>query len=439
MPLTEQEEFEFLSLERERAMGSDFAGFQEETPIQSNLDKNIARTDKLIAERPSQWQGLKDYVNTLREQPLRTIADPLFSTKSGLALMGGGVGSIESAIANPALSIQRGERPKLSDVVSGIKGEKPGQLGDVMRSVGAPEPIAAAIGMLGLAGVGNLATKGNIAPSVLGKKPIDVALQAKGELVGSYKDVANFVNKLKSNGGKFLNDFIRRNRDYSANKVNSIRKGFWDNYAPQEYKAYQEAIDNLPVGQKTTISGDAMLQNLEKKLVDKQLMNLDGTLNKGFTPADNKLLKAYENMGRKWADSSAGEISLKDVVEEYKNLRGKYTGKPNPIQRGNIEAANDFFNSVSDQIDNKAFSAAKLRYREFKENQQLLHEAIDLYAPKMKTAKGERFLMGGAINKTTQARKTAKLITEKTGQTLKGAKAWTKISDINPLNLIRKR
>jgi hypothetical protein len=239
-------------------------------------------------------------------------------------------------------------------------------------------------------------------------------------------------------------NWLPKLRDYSANKVVAIRKGFWGKYAPEEYKAYGNAIENLPLGNKNIIDGSKVVQNLEKTLFDRGLMTLDEStgqlvLNKGFTPADNKLIKAYQNVSRKWANSSDGNLAIKDIVEEYKGIKGKHIVKPTSTQRKDIEAANDFFNTASDQINTEKFTEAKLRYRGFKENQQIVHEAIDLYAPEMKTAKGERWLMGGAINKTTQARKTAQIITEKTGQNLRGAKGWTKLNDVNPLNLIRRR
>jgi hypothetical protein len=131
-------------------------------------------------------------------------------------------------------------------------------------------------------------------------------------------------------------------------------------------------------------------------------------------------------------------LTIKEVIEEYKGIRGKYTGKPSPTQRKDIEAANDFFNTVADQINTKAFTEAKVKYREFKQNQQMIHEAIDLYAPEMKTAKGERFLSEGGLRATSQGRKTAEMITEKTGESLEGAKWWSRRKSVNPLYLLRR-
>jgi hypothetical protein len=230
---------------------------------------------------------------------------------------------------------------------------------------------------------------------------------------------------------------ISKIRDYPANKVNSIRKSFWDKYAPEEYSAYGKAIDDLP-GTTPNVKGDVVIQNLEKTLSDKNLMSADGTLLKGFSSADNKLITAYQKISRKWAESPNGELNINDIVGEYKNIKGKYTGKANPVQRQNIQAANDFFNSVADQINVKSFTKAKERYGIFKDNQQMIHEAINLYGPEMKTAKGEKFLTEGTMSKTTQGRKTSKMITEKTGQGLMGAKAWTKVRKVNPLTWIKR-
>lgn len=231
---------------------------------------------------------------------------------------------------------------------------------------------------------------------------------------------------------------IKNVRDYPANKVNSIRESFWNNYAPKEWKAYGKAIENLSKEGDGAVDGSKFIQNLEKNLFDRGILNSEGKIQKAFTPADSKLIRSYEKFYKKFAESKDGRISTRDIVDEYKNIKGSHVIKKSLSKRNDIQAANDFFNSASDQIDNKLFNTAKLRYRNFKENQQLIDESIDLYSPNMKTSKGEKFLTEGGMSSTAQGRKTAQMITDKTKVGLKGAKVITNINKVNPLNWIKK-
>ena len=317
---------------------------------------------------------------------------------------------------------------------AGIEGEKPGS---ILSS------------FLGGAGTGLLTAglmKGGatlVPKQIPGAERIGSAIggYAAGKMMGNEKDAALFgalgavFPMQRANLQKVG---ISRIRDYAANKVNAIRRGFWDNYAPQEWKAYEQGIENIPKSGVKMVQGADVVQNLEQTLSRKGLMAPDGTLQKGFTPADNKLIKAYQNISRKWSESPTGELDIKDVIDEWRNIRGKYTGKPTPVQRQYIDAANDFFNTITDQINTQEFTKVKFRYKQFKDNQQLIHEAIDLYGPEMKTAKGERWLTEGAIRTTTQGRKTAEMIKETTKQELEGAKWYSRRKIINPLSYIRR-
>jgi hypothetical protein len=68
----------------------------------------------------------------------------------------------------------------------------------------------------------------------------------------------------------------------------------------------------------------------------------------------------------------------------------------------------------------------------------MIHKTIDLYGSDMSTAKGERFLTSGASGATSQGRNTTKMITEVTGQSLKGTKMITGLKRVNPLRLIKR-
>jgi len=263
---------------------------------------------------------------------------------------------------------------------------------------------------------------------------VNLPIEETGPVRYTSDAIQGLANQIKK-----LPEVVTKITDYPANKVNAIRRGFWDEYAPKEYKAYGDAIENLPKEQTGLIKGDSFIQNLESKMVGRGLITPDGTMQTtGITPADTRLIKAYQSVGKKWADSPTGELDIRDIVDGYKSIKGKYSAKTTSSQRSNIMAANDFFDSAADQINTNAFTLAKLRYKNFKDTQQAISKAIDLYASPIETAKGERWLMKGPIGETVQARKTAQLITDKTGQTLKGAKLRTGLKRMNPLMLLKR-
>ncbi|MEN6414370.1 MAG: hypothetical protein ABFC84_16655 [Veillonellales bacterium] len=384
---------------------------------------NLARTEQKIKERGSQFQGLINSAQELQQHPIKSLFNPVgpLSFMRNQQDVGSAVfGTAEAPIAAAGLAVQRNQPAMIpTEAFKALKGQRQAQLGDWIRTTGfggiLNEPISALTGLGGMAALTGGLSKGKTT------KMIDSA----------GKKIVRDIRKIPT-------ETVSKVRDYPANKVNAIRENFWNKYAPQEWKAFGQAIEDLPKGGTGNVQGADVIQKLEETLSKKNLLTPEGTLQRGFTNADNKLIKAYQNISRKWANNPKGEIGMQDIVAEYKNIRGKYTGKPTPAQRQDIQAANDFFNSVSDQINNKAFSAAKMRYRNFKENQQMTHEAIDLYAPEMKTAKGERFLTKGGLTDTTQGRRVAQMITKETGQKLRGAQAYTRIQKINPLTWVKR-
>ncbi len=296
------------------------------------------------------------------------------------------------------------------------------------------DPFGAILDASAVTGGAGLGLKATRIPSAVkaGDAMIDASLTPIKAANNAGKTIIKSAKDLKNGSGKVISSV----RDYPANKVNSIRREFWDKTAPEEYQAFGDAIEEIPKQGGGMVDGASALQNIEKQMFEKGLMAEDGKLLLPRTTADAKFVKAYQATYKKWANSPDGKLDINDVINEYKNIKGAHAKKPTKAQRDNTQAANDFFNSVADQIDQKSFGDAKKRYRKFKEDQQLIDEAVGLYDPEMKTGKGERWLTEGPIQDTAQGRKTAQMITSRTGQTLQGAKLWSKRKYINPLNLI---
>lgn len=397
--------------------------YEVETDDPNSADKILPNKEKVqqdISERKNPIDSLREEVNTPYSGNLLQRA--IKAGITGLKTIGTAWTLGEAAIANPAMEMQKGNfnpNDLGTEFIKGATGQKVGELGDLIRTTGvggeANEPLSKIIGLFGSLGIADIATKGKLVSE---------------------------VNKTKSVTIKPLKDIttrtISKTRDYAANKVNAIRGAFWDEYAPKEWEKYGQAIENLAKEGSGEIDGVSFVLNLEKKLAERGLISPEGDILKAFNTADTKLLKSYEAVKAKLKLNPKATLTTRELVDEYKNLRGQFAKKPTALQRNNIQAANDFFNSAADQINSESFAKAKIDYRSFKENQQMIDEAIGLYEPSMKTAKGEKWLMEGGTGFTTQGRKTAKMITEKTGQTLKGSKLKTGLLRVNPLQYIKR-
>jgi hypothetical protein len=101
-----------------------------------------------IQARPDR---LAQYMQASRDPSLANVIMP-----QGLGLQGiGGLNQrVEAAVANPLLELQQGTPEKaFQSFLQGVKGERMGELGDVIRRTGAGEVPSAVIGSLSLAGV----------------------------------------------------------------------------------------------------------------------------------------------------------------------------------------------------------------------------------------------------------------------------------------------
>lgn len=132
MAITEDEEFELLSLERERAMKGSVVQKSVQQPIQSKPS-----IDQKISSRPS---VIKDLV-----QNPPTMQHPL---GAALRTLGGAAELYQGMPASVGLDLQAGKpQDILSNLLKVATGDRPAQYGDIYRGTGVPEPLAAAGGL----------------------------------------------------------------------------------------------------------------------------------------------------------------------------------------------------------------------------------------------------------------------------------------------------
>ncbi|HNX03845.1 MAG TPA: hypothetical protein PKM71_09295, partial [Candidatus Cloacimonas sp.] len=286
---------------------------------------------------------------------LDAIIHPSKLPLTGLSAGMEGLSRVESTIANPALDLQEGNvRPvsmptnpgevvnNASQVVSdlvpsiiqGITGQKKGQLGDIMRNVGAPEPVASSIGLLGMLGLGNLATKGNIAPSVVGKSLPEIAGNVKNEVSGIGNAVKSGINNtgetIKDLSNKFWRsglpkeEVVRLDKEYglsNSSLVDTVKTKL-NNKIGVADEAYRVAMDNAPEGKQINIR--PAIEQAGKKLKKLGLITEKGTLTElgnseiARDSVYGKLLDFYKSAD---SISGVGNLASKEALTEGQMLK----------------------------------------------------------------------------------------------------------------------
>jgi len=381
-----------------------------------------------IASRENPYETLKEeltYIPNLKEHPIKGMVDlalkPYVTLPKIAAIP---VKGAEAALANYGMAIQRGEPDtniRTQEFMKGLTGEKIGEFGDIIRTTGfggkLNEPLAVGTGLLTSYGLYNLASKGSIAPALKGKNPIQIQRQAQKEL----SDTFNFIKNIP----EFSKQAISKIRDYAGNKVDAIRQGS-KTYWRQEVDAYGKSIESLSQ-HKQDIKLSPLMENMTKQMIDRGLY--DPINEKWVTPlnkVDAQFVKSYTSLARNF--TKTGKANISDIIREYQNIKNAVPLDSSRIRDART-LANSLIHSIGDQININTFKEANTRYATFRNNFDQIDRMVGVWENPLKTGSAEKFLTR-RLGETREARKTAQIITEKTGQTLKGAKVLSAIQRV---------
>jgi len=305
------------------------------TPTEQELDQLFALSTK--APQPSMLPGYQptekkiagrqDVLSTFESKPLlghlRTamgIATPGTIAPELGKLLSGAFQRGEAAIANPLMRLQEGLKTGFplrkpltlpgaisrvgsdlgQEAAKGITGERLGELGDIPRRAGVPEPLSAIIGFGSMMGITNLATRGNLVRS---------------------------VNKAKQFIGKKFPKIM--GKDYMLNRAKLASEGLDDLYKglSQQYDDVLNKIGNRPVNLEAmqNIVND-LPQNVINKVSKSNLIvkSADGTLQptiRNLKTIKGILRKSVPNNvwnGRVIGDATQG--SIKQAYYDVNNL-----------------------------------------------------------------------------------------------------------------------
>lgn len=219
--------------------------------------------------------------------------------------------------------------------------------------------------------------------------------------------------------------------NYAGQKATKIKQSY-RNWAQKNYNAWDEGIANLPKEQ--IQAGDGM-QNFTKKLIDRKLLNPDGSTNPALTTADSKLLKAYESLYRKWANSKSGILNSNDIIDEYMKVKGKFAKTMTQTKIEDRQAAEDIIDAFKDQFKSGSFNKIKANYAVFKNKEEILEKYFQVKSKNpYLTGRAERTITQ-RLGESQEIKQAQKLAKSELGQTLKGGRVISEIYRIfrNPL------
>lgn len=306
------------------------AGAGGAVPVPSPLEARIARRPDILQQAGQAAGGV---LEQFRKTPFRAAVGlepkarfgmPLFQAAGGLAQRGLAVPS------NIAAELQAGRISPLGLGKAGFKGltgERLGDLGDIARRVGWPEPIAATLGFFASMGGINLATKGKLIEST--RKAGQFVTSKMPKVMG--KDYLINRAKVASGGLDDLYEGLTQQYDDVYNAIGNRTVNI---------SAVQDIADDLPTAIVNKINKSNLIQKMPDGSVAPTINNM-----KVIKNILQKALPKNVLSGRQQADIFQGNLKLnlgkvRDVMAEgnpelvalnrryadFMKLRGKVGG-----------------------------------------------------------------------------------------------------------------
>jgi len=284
--LTSDPDFLTLSESEQDQMYEELAGHQAQ-PQSTPFVPGQKRVEESIAKRGS---GI-GFLRAAGQDPSLIQQHPFLT---GLSALGLPFEAGESAGANTALALQRGQPQDIGrDVMAGLRGERPAQFGDVFRSVNVPDPVSSMLGLALMPGGANLQEaigKGGVGLAqrgIAGLRSIPITTASKARALQSIRE--GFLSAPKIAGTEFesgLNRLVAENPNQKVDLSSVV-------------KQLQDAEQATP-GVKSTISR-AIRTNKHAAFVE-SLMSGDSSSASNLTLQEAQAFKRtlQDAMRNKW-------------------------------------------------------------------------------------------------------------------------------------------
>lgn len=310
------EEKDLFQREQEkRAIDNTVRDIEKQNSISESSMPFDQQVDLLIAERgPSSFSDIVDQFKKpgLINKGLSVLEMSDFPRQRA-----------EAAIANPMLALQRGApllEPKflVDEFISGAKGGKQGQLGDVMRGAGAPEAVAAPVGFAAMliSPLAALKTIKNFAPVA---KFSDKGLRMAGnQLVKASDDAVSIIGKELDSVYKPINSIMGDSNKF-LNSISNLPKVLLDEIAERMGSSIEDILMKPTISNMRKVKG--IIGDYRPGAFGKKVKGLSDNI------VDRKINSSYSK--------------VKKLMQE--TLEGKKLGK----EASRVLEADDAFTEVS--------------------------------------------------------------------------------------------
>jgi len=408
---------------------SDLPAKIETGTIQDPRTGAIEDLQSKIAQRPDIYGQAVQSAQQLPQATLQSagkgspglpLANTLLQSLGGIAQRG------EAAIANPFLAMSEGSlgtypQRALQGIKQGITGERLGELGDVARRAGLPEPVSATLGLIGtgilggaLARGAGLTQKANNLTKIqtayghdIGKNVIRHSTELPMPLVerGMVRGWKRILTKSNAQDLKL------------PTRISSYVMDSLDDITQREYDEFGKAISRV---KNVNVKAIDLSQTVDDML--KKFGYIDETFNptlKQRGPIANKILDFLGN-ARKNKIKPDESIPL-EVIRTFKNILKKSVPEKNWIGktrslRGEQRLAKELSNAIDDLIsfslsgtDDFAFNNAKRRYSEFKNFEKAIVNTFAEVVGQEVTPTGDRIVGLGSMPPTKMLEEIDKL------------------------------
>lgn len=308
-PPTEQEAREAIGNMSGDAKSSNDINIPQEQSQYSKVDKKISQRQSgintLRQEVMQPWQPL--------EHPIKTLLRPLVT---GLKTVAIPLESAESAIANPAIEMQKGNF-NISDLLKsasqGITQEKPGQLGDIARNVNVPEPISASLGLIASLGIGELSS---------GNKITKATNQAKDFIVETSQKLSKATESAirRKMPNLILDDkFVLQQAEKASKGLDDLYKGISSEYD----NIYNQVGNKIVPTSEIQSALSALPDNVINKFNSPQYRGLFKRYQDGSIVPSLENLKAMKTVIRQsvpekvWNGRAIGDMNTANIEQVY--------------------------------------------------------------------------------------------------------------------------
>ena len=347
--------------------------------------------EQRISQRPDIYNQATQTIQNLMQQPQTNPFNPIAKLNSmgqvanlGLQTFGGIAQRGEAAIANPFLKKQGQFQNPITAFKQGITGEQLGELGDVARQAGIPEPISAGLGLVGtgiiggaLARVAGITQKANNLmklESTYGKDFAKMAIRQTTELP------MPLVERGMERGWRRILTKANAQETDLPTKISSYVMNSLDDITQNEYDEFGKVIDKLKTGNVKAIDLNQKIQDrlLREGYLDQSFnstLKMRGSVvNKIFDFIDNAVkskIKPDDNipimMIKSLKDKIKSFIPEKNLIGKIRSLKGEQG-----LAKRMMQDLDELVSYNAYGIEDESYAQARRRYSDFKNFEQAI-------------------------------------------------------------------